>query len=309
MTSKETARFGGIYGSVVCPLNDDYSIDEAALAEHIADVAGVEGIVGILCNGHAGENFALSREEMRRVVEIAADTCGGRAIIVSGINAEDSRDAVHQARDAKAAGADAIMVFPPFSWSLSQDETMVLAHHAAIDDAVGMPMMLYQASVRSGDLAYRPEVLGALLRLPNVIGVKEGSWETGAYEANRSLVKSLAPHVLVMASGDEHLMTCFALGTEGSLVSLAALMPAEIVALYRAVERSDIAAARMLNDRIFPLARAIYGTKPTGRANTRLKMCLRLVGKLRSDRARTAAPIPGEEEAALRAALQQAELL
>ena len=67
-----------------------------------------------------------------------------------------------------------------------------------------MPVMLYQAGVASA-LAYRPEVLAALVQLPGVVGIKEGSWESNAYDRNRRLVKRVAPHVAMMASGDEHL--------------------------------------------------------------------------------------------------------
>lgn len=309
MIPKAAAPFNGVYVATVSPMRDDASIDEDALAAHFTDAMSVDGIVGVLCNGHAGENFALSRDEKRRVVEIAAATIGSRAIIVSGINCEDSREAQAHAADAQRAGADAIMVFPPFSWALSQDDTMALTHHTMIDKAVGMPMMLYQAGVNAGSMAYQPNILARLVSLPNVVGIKEGSWETGAYEANRRLIRQTAPHVAVMASGDEHLLPCFAIGSEGSLVSIAVLLPEAIVGLDRALRRGDIAEARALNERIHPLARAIYGTPPGGHATARLKTCLKFVGKLRCDRARPPIGALDEAEIAmLRDALKQARL-
>ena len=71
--------------------------------------------------------------------------------------------------------------------------------------------------------------------------------------------RRLAPHVAVMASGDEHLLTCMAIGSEGSMVSIAVLVPDLIVALDRAIAASDLATARALNDRIYPLATAMCG--------------------------------------------------
>src|SRR6476659_8771023 len=137
----------GIYTATICPLAKDGSIDEAALARHLADAVAADGIVGVLINGHAGENWLLSRAEKKRVVEIAKATIGHRAILVCGINAESSLEAADHARDAEAAGADALLVFPPFSWALSQDATMALNHHRTIAAACSMPLMLYQASV------------------------------------------------------------------------------------------------------------------------------------------------------------------
>jgi len=280
MIPSHQAPFNGIYAATLCPLDaDGRHLNEAALERHIDEVASVDGIVGLLINGHAGENFALSRSEKRRVVEIARAVCGDRSIIVAGVNSEDSYEAQAHADDAQQAGADALLPFPPFSWALSTDLQSVITHHRIINANARMPMVLYQASVKSGAMAYTPEVLTELLSMPEVVAIKEGSWDTGVYEANRRLVKSVGPHVAVMASGDEHLFPCFAIGTEGSFVSLAAVVPALIVALYRAVLAADFGEAQRLHARLYPLARAIYGAPPGSHANARLKACLHLLGK------------------------------
>lgn len=304
------APFNGIYPATICPFNAANAIDETALARHVAAMADVPGCVGVLCNGHAGENFALSRDEKRSVVEMVRDTIGDRMIVVSGINCENSLEAVHHARDAAAAGADALMIFPPNSWALSQDTTMAITHHRMIIDAVDLPITLFQASVNSGRMAYTPEVLSELAQLPRIVAVKEGSWETSAYEANRRLIQHVAPHVAVMASGDEHLLASYVLGSEGSFVSLACLIPETIVALDRAVCRSDLADARRAHDVIYPLARAIYGRPPGGRATARLKTCLKLLGRLDDDRVRPPiGPLDADEVKALAKALETAGLL
>ena len=271
--------FNGVYAATPCPLDaDGRHLDEAALARHIETVADVDGIAGLLVNGHAGENFALSAADKRRVVDIARAECGDRLIIVAGVNSEDSYEAQAHTNDAQQAGADAMLLFPPYSWALSTDIDTVLMHHRIANAEARLPMMLYQAGVATGGMAYTPEMLTALVSLPEVVAIKEGSWETAAYEANRRLIKSIAPHVAVMASGDEHLFTCFALGTEGTLVSLAAVVPELIVALYRAVERRDLGHAQQLHERVYPLAKAIYGTAPGSHANARLKACLHVLG-------------------------------
>ena len=307
MIPKRPDAFQGIYAATLCPLQGDGRIDETTLARHLEANAFVPGMTGLLINGHAGENFSLSREEKRRVTEIAFEVCGHHAILVCGINAEDSLEAQRHVDDAKAAGADAVLVFPPFSWALSQDSRMAVTHHRTANANAQMPLMLYQAGINAGAMAYRPEVLAELAKLPHVVGVKEGSWETAAYEANRRLVKRVAPHVAMMASGDEHLFTCFAVGSDGSLVSLAAVVPELVIALDQAIRRKDLDEARRLNERIYPLAKAIYGTPPGGYATARLKTCLRLLGRFPSDAMRPPiGPLPAEEVAALERALAEA---
>lgn len=281
------ARFSGIFAATVCPMHADETVDEAALAAHVATVAKVDGIAGLLLNGHAGENFMLTREEKALVIAKGREAAGDR-LVIAGVNAEASATAALEAADAEAAGADALLVFPPFSWALALDPPVVMAHHAAVAAASTLPLFLYQAPVTAGAQAYPPEVLDDLIRLPAVAGIKEGSWEVGAYEANRRLVHARRPELRVMASGDEHLLACFMVGSEGSQVSLAALVPELIVALERAVAAADMARALQLHNRLYPLARAIYGAKPGSRATARLKYALARLGRIPS--ATTRAP-------------------
>jgi 4-hydroxy-tetrahydrodipicolinate synthase len=308
MIPSHDAPLNGVYAATLCPLDaNGRQLDEAALATHLDTLASVDGIAGLLINGHAGENFAMSREEKRRVLDITYEVCGDRSIIVAGVNSEDSFEAQAHTDDAKAAGADLTLLFPPYSWALSTDLATVVNHHQIANANAKLPMMLYQAGVGTGGMAYTADMLSALVDLPEVVAIKEGSWETARYEAIRRHVKSVAPHVAVMASGDEHLFTCFAIGTEGSVVSLAAVVPELVVALYRAVQTRDLAEAQRLNEHIYPLAKAIYGTAPGTHANARLKACLHLLGKIPHPTARAPIPpLPAAEMARLEEALSLA---
>lgn len=300
----------GIYPSTIVPLTERRALDEAAIARHTEDVTAPDGIVGVLCNGHAGENVYLSRAEKRRVLEITAATAGKHRIIVCGINAEATDEAILHARDARDAGADALMVFAPNGWATFHDPAAIMAHHAAVIDAASLPVFLFQGSVHAGRTAFPPALLADLARLPGVVGVKEGSWETAAYEASRRAVAEAAPHVRMMASGDEHLLACYVLGSEGSLVSLADIIPETIVALDRAVRVSDLAAARRHHETVYPLAHAIYGTAPGGWATARIKACLALLGRIPSAATkRPIGPLPEGEIARLRQVLVATGLL
>ena len=56
------ARLTDIHAATICPMTPAFRMDEQALADHVAAVAGHDGIEGLLINGHAGENFLLTRE-------------------------------------------------------------------------------------------------------------------------------------------------------------------------------------------------------------------------------------------------------
>jgi 4-hydroxy-tetrahydrodipicolinate synthase len=302
--------FHGIYPSTILPMHEDFTPDWHALAHHTADCVLEPGIVGVLCNGHAGENFVITQAEKRRVVELTVATVGAGRIVVAGVNQESSLEAAAEARAARDAGADAIMVFPPNAFALAQDEEMAERHHRIVADAVpGMPLFLFQPSVNAGRMAYTPSALERLLHIPGVVGIKEGGWEVDAYDALRRLVKQRAPDIAVMASGDEHLLACFVHGSDGSLVSLADIVPEAIVALDAAVRRSDLQAARAVHERIEPLAEAIYGAPPGGRAPARIKWCLAELGRIPCPAVRPpVGPVSEAEARALRQGLRDAGL-
>lgn len=301
------ARLNGIHAATICPMRPDGEIDEGALAAHIAAVAGADGIQGLLVNGHAGENYLLDAAEKRRVLEIARTAAGTSAFLVAGVNAEASRHAAREAADAQAAGADAILLFPPNSWALAQDPEAVLLHHRRVIDACDLPVILYQAPVGAGRMAYPVATLEKLAALPRVIAVKEGSWEVATYEENRRALLAVRPDFIVLGSGDEHLLASYLVGSAGSQVSLAAVAPAPVVALWRAAAAGDWNSARHWHDVIYPLAGAIYRIGPAGRATQRLKACLKILGRLACDHARAPqAPLPPEEYRRLEAALMHA---
>ena len=301
------APFFGVYAATPTPLTSDFGLDEATFRALLTNLAAVPGLAGFLVNGHAGENPSMPLPDQCRVAEIAAEAVGGRSTVISGVNVENSLAAAVHARNLEAAGADALMVFAPNGWALFQDTDTALIHHRRILEATAAPILLFQASVGAGAMPYAPEALRRLVELPRVAAIKEGSWEVATYEANRRLIREAAPHVAVMGSGDEHLFTSFSIGSEGAIVSLAAVVPEPIIALFDAVRAGDLATARACNDRIYPLARAIYRAAPGGRANARLKTCLRMLGRFPED---TMLPphttTPSSEHAALRAALTNA---
>ena len=303
-------RFHGIYPSTVLPMRADFSLDWEAYAKHTAHCVMRPGIRGVLINGHAGENYVITRAEKRRAVEVTRATLNATKLIVAGVNAESSLEAAEEAREACAAGADAIMVFLPNAFALAHTTAMAVLHHRCIADAVpGVPIFLFQAHHAAGRMGFTPETMAELLKIKTVVGIKEGGWEVDGYDALRRQVKRLRPDVAVCASGDEHLLACMVHGSDGSLVSLADLMPDEIVALDAAVRANDLPAARALHEKLEPLAEAIYGAPPGGRATARLKWCLREMGIIPDATVRLPQPpVDTADAAALMAALKASGL-
>jgi 4-hydroxy-tetrahydrodipicolinate synthase len=299
-----TKNLKGIYAATVVPLKKNKSINEIALKNHIKDIIKTNGIKGLLLNGHAGENFTLNIDEQIKVIKIAQKYKGLDKKLISGLNFEDPLLASHVAKKMTKAGADAILIFPPFSWSQGISEEMIFKHHKIICNKITKPVFLYQSSIYSGHLSYKKNLLKKLLNIKNIIGVKEGSWDFKSYVNYYKYLKKINKNFLVMASGDEHLYPCFKYASDGSQVSLAAITPEKIVELIRLIENKEFSKAKKLDKKLLILAKNIYGKYPPNFATARIKYCLKILNKIPNDLMRSTITINNLEKKQLKKSLK-----
>src|SRR5690348_2925149 len=114
-----TLPWTGVFAATLCPFNEDESLDEQGLFKYITELAEVNGIQGVVCNGHTGEIMSLRPAERGRVTQLVANAvaASNRNIkVVSGVSAEGSLEAIDHAIAAREAGADAILLMPPHHW-------------------------------------------------------------------------------------------------------------------------------------------------------------------------------------------------
>ena len=303
-----TKNLKGIYAATVVPLRKNKSIDKNALSKHIKDIIKTEGIKGLLLNGHAGENFTLNVNEQIKVIETAKKYKTIDKKLISGLNFEDPLLALNVAKKMTKAGADAILIFPPFSWSQGISDEMIYQHHKVICNEINKPVFLYQSSIYSGYLSYKKDLLKKLLKIKNIIGVKEGSWDYKSYVNNYKFLKKIKKEFLVMASGDEHLYPCFKYASDGSQVSLAAITPEKIVKLIRLIENKEHSKAKKLDKKLLVLAKNIYGKYPPNFATARIKYCLKIIKKIPNDLMRSTISLSGHEKIQLKKSLKSLEL-
>jgi len=297
-------KFKGIYAATVVPLKKNKSVDLNALSKHVKEVIKTDGIKGLLLNGHAGENFTLNKDEQIKVIKISKKFLNSNNKIISGLNFEDPILASKVAIKMIKAGADAILVFPPFSWSQGVSEEMIFEHHKIICNKINKPVFIYQSSIYSGHLSYKKNLLKKLLKIKNIVGVKEGSWDYKSYVNNYKFFKKYKKNFSVMASGDEHLYPCFKYASDGSQVSLAAIIPEKIVKLIKFIENKDYFMAKKLDKKILILAKNIYGKYPPNFATARIKFCLKVLKKIPNDFMRSTITLDNLEKNQLRKSLK-----
>lgn len=302
----------GVVPALLTPFRADYSIDEDQLRKHIREVSQVPGVTGIILNGHAGEVSALTEPEYLRVIEVAREETGDTFPILSGVIEDGTFAAAEKARKAKQAGADGVLLFPPntFGGGGCTSPERPLNHVKTVAERAEVPLLVFQFSVR-GSLGYSTETLVRMVEeVPQVIGFKEGSDDYWAFEQNVRALRKLDRQVSIFTTNNAWLFASLCLGGVDGIISGSGAVVADLhAALFQAIEELDLAKARAINDRIFPLTRVFY-TSPMLDMHNRMKAALQMMGKLDSALVRPPLlPVGEEERQRIREALREGGLL
>lgn len=269
----------GVIPAVLLPFAEDLSIDESAFRKHLTDVAGVERLTAITVNAHSTEVASCSFEEQRRVLDIAQDEVGDRLPIVNGVWADGSLEAARIARMAHQGGASALLVFPPAPFTLGQSPAMAVEHFKRIADATSLPLIVFQYPLATGQGYPRDTLLAMIEAVPTIRAIKDWAGNVQQHEMQIRLLQSLKRPVNVLTTHSAWLLSSLVLGCNGLLSGSGSVIPDLQAALYRAVQRNDLAEARRLNDRIYPLACVFYA-EPWADMHNRMKEALVLLGRL-----------------------------
>jgi 4-hydroxy-tetrahydrodipicolinate synthase len=302
--------FHGVIPANVLPFKADLGIDEAAYRRHLSWLARTKGVTGITVNGHAAEVSSLSREERLRTIEIAVDEVGEQVPLIAGIYSDGTQEAVRLARDAKAAGAAGLLVFPPtlFMWGAQLKPDMAVRHFAMIADAVDLPIVVFEYPPASG-IGYAPETLAELAKLPAVVAVKDWSNDIVAFEQNLRAIRQTGRPVAVLSSFSMSLFASFVLGADGCISGMGSVAADLQAELFEAVRQKDLARARGIHERLEPLVRAFYAP-PFVDMHNRMKEALALLGRIPAAHVRPPlTPVSDEERARIRLALKASGVL
>jgi 4-hydroxy-tetrahydrodipicolinate synthase len=269
----------GVIPAVLLPFNDDLSIDEKSFRAHLRDVAAVEGLSAITINAHSTEVASCSFDEQRRVLDIAQDEVGARLPLVNGIWADGSLEAARIARMAQAGGASALLVFPPAPFGLGQSADMAVAHFKTIADASDLPIIVFQYPLGTGQGYPRDTLIRIVDEVPTVLAIKDWCANVQQHEMQIRLLQSRARPVNVLSTHSAWLLSSLVLGCNGLLSGSGSVIADLQAQLFRAVQADDLATARRVNDRIYPLASVFY-REPWVDMHNRMKEALVLMGRL-----------------------------
>jgi 4-hydroxy-tetrahydrodipicolinate synthase len=244
-------KFEGVYTALVTPFAADGSVDWKTL-RRLVDFQIDGGVSGLVPVGTTGESPTLDGGECREVIRVVVEQARGRVPVIAGAGSNCTSEAIHYAKDAKEAGAQATLQVTPYYNKPTTDG--LLQHFRAIADAVDLPLVVYNIAGRTGKNIENPVML-ELAKHPRIRAVKEAS---GDLNQVMDLIAGKPIDFAVLSGDDNLVFPIMTLGGTGVISVASNLVPDRMSALVRALLSGDVAAARRMHYELLPLFRAIF---------------------------------------------------
>src|ERR1700746_2368234 len=163
-------NFRGSFTALVTPFKNA-SLDEAAFRGLVSwQIA--EGTHGLVPVGTTGESPTVSHDEHKRIVEWTVQESKGRVPVIAGAGSNSAKKAIELAQHAEQVGAAAVLVVTPYYNKPTQEG--LYQHYKAINDAVGIPIIIYNIPARSV-IDMSVDTMTRLFELRNITGVKDAT--------------------------------------------------------------------------------------------------------------------------------------
>jgi 4-hydroxy-tetrahydrodipicolinate synthase len=272
-------------------------IDVERLREHVE--FQVQAGTTCLCPvGTTGESPTLTHEEHQRVIAEVVEASAGRIKVMAGTGSNSTDEALRLTRFAAKAGADAALVVAPYYNKPTQEG--FFQHYRALAESVDIPICVYNIPGRTGK-NIEPETIIRMAEVRNIAMVKEA---TGSMDQASQII---AETDLTVLSGDDSLtLPLMAVGGRGVVSVVGNVVPQDMIALTKAMNAANIAEARRLHQRLFPMCRNMLGlaTNPIP-IKAAMKLLDRDTGELRMPMT----PLTADQEAKLKKVLTDYGLL
>ena len=245
----------GILGPVVTPFDattGDVVIDRftANIQAHLA-----AGLDGILVAGSTGEAALLEESERRLLLDAARAAIPTDRFLMAGVGGESTRITVRRAKDAKAAGVDAVLVVSPHYYTSSMTSEALRDHFVRVADDSPVPVLLYNIP-KYAHFALQPELVAELAQHANILGMKDSA---GDLTMLAGYIDAQSPTFTVLTGHGPSFAQALALGVKGGILAAALFAPELSREVHDAAVRRDVENARRLQERLAPAAREIVG--------------------------------------------------
>ena len=237
--------------AIVTPMHADGTLDLASLRSLI-DFHADQGTDGIVIVGTTGESPTVDFDEHCLLIRTTVEQVGGRLPVIAGTGANCTREAIELTQQAKESGADACLLVAPYYNKPMQEG--LFRHFKAIAEAVDIPQILYNVPGRTGcDIANDTTL--RLAQIPNIVGIKDA---TGNIERGTDLLRRAPADFAVYSGDDASSLALMLLGGHGTISVTANVAPKLMHEMCAAAFAGDLALARGINRKLFPLHQKLF---------------------------------------------------
>jgi dihydrodipicolinate synthase/N-acetylneuraminate lyase len=217
----------GVFPAVTTPFDSNGEINPTWMKKHLRWLIAT-GCHGVVPLGSLGEGATLSFDEKQTVLSLSCEAVGTEGVVVAGIAALSTREAVKLAKAAEKIGCHGLMVLPPYAYS--SDWFEMKSHVQAVIEATPLPAMLY-----NNPIAYKTDFLPAQIaelaqECPSLVAVKESSSDVRRIAALKELLEE---RLSLLVGVDDLIVEGIKAGAVGWIAGLANAFPKESVELFR----------------------------------------------------------------------------
>ena len=261
----KTPLFKGSCTALVTPLNEN-GIDYERLRKNI-DLQYENGTAAIVICGTTGENAVQTQAEHDELVRVAVNHTAGRMKVIAGIGSNDTQHALHNAQNAKAVGADGVLMVTPY-YNKSTQKGLV-EHFTYVADRVEIPLILYNVPSRTG-IGIGAETYKTLSTHPNINGVKEAS---GDFSLIGKTVALCGNDLFLWSGNDDNTVPMMAMGALGVISVASNLVPGVLSKLCALCLEGDYAAAAALYGKYAALFSTLFIETNPIPVKTAMRLC------------------------------------
>ncbi len=289
-----TNNYTGMIAPMVVPFNQQGDLDEAAFRQEVRWLLS-QPIDGISSGGSTGEGALLSDAELRRCLEIIQEENHRKLPVYAGIIRNSTREVIRAGRDAKACGADVLLVTPVFYHGATDAGNVEF--YREIGDTLQMPLVVYNV-VASNLIS--PALFQEISKLEWVIGVKQvdpvrlaeiSALNDGSY--------------LVYAACDQMLYGTYTAGACGAFSAMVTIAPELCKRQWEAFKSGDQETAMAIHQQMVPIVMTYLSPPYPGK----VKALINLQGRSGGLPRKPILPVTDKAQLdAMRTALQRAGL-
>ena len=239
------ARLGGVFAFPCTPFKTNLALDLAGFRKNLRRLVEHD-LCAIVVGAGTGELHSLSPAEHLAVVKAAVAEIGGRLPVLAGVGFSP-QIAIDMTRASTAAGADGILIFPPYYPGDPNDDGM-LAYYRNVAAATKRGVIIYSRDYAN----FSPAQVARLATIPNLIAFKDGQGDLRRFQ---QIIAHVGDRLhWIGGAGDDLVPGYYALGIRTYTSSIANIAPRLSLALHAVASAGDRATLdRLMREFVTPL--------------------------------------------------------